>query len=120
MAKVNLDIAQRLDITCRKGDSFNLALDFGVDMGSGGTWSMHVLETDESVENSVVDFTLTIGENDDGVTNAKLEITADATEMASVESGLYVYDIQFASSSSPSVVTTYLYGLFKINEDITD
>lgn len=120
MAKVNLDIAQRLDITCRKGDSFNLALDFGVDMGSGGTWSMHVLETDESTENSIIDFTLSIGENDDEVANAKLKISADATAMASVESGLYVYDIQFATPATTPVVTTYLYGLFKINEDITD
>lgn len=117
MAKVNLDIAQRLDITCRKGDSFNLALDFGVDMGSSNTWSMHVLETDESTGNSIIDFSFTQESNDDGVSNAKLTITATAAEMAPVESGLYVYDIQVTQGTT---VTTYLYGLFKINEDITD
>ncbi len=34
MAKVNLDTAARLDITCRKGDTFSLVLDFG----SAQTW----------------------------------------------------------------------------------
>ena len=32
MATVNLDTAARLDIVCRKRDSFQLVLDFGVEV----------------------------------------------------------------------------------------
>ena len=115
MASVNLDVAQRLDITCRKGDTFNLVLDFNQDMS--GTWAIKVLETDESTGNSLVTFdTVSVTTNDDGVANAKVTITATATNMSTVSSGTYVYDLQLTSSG---VVTTYLYGLFKVNEDVT-
>ena len=30
MAQVNLDTASRLDIICRKGDTFSLGIDFGI------------------------------------------------------------------------------------------
>ena len=32
MAKVNLDTAARLDIVCRKGDSFSLSVEFDTDV----------------------------------------------------------------------------------------
>ena len=44
MAQVNLDTAARLDIICRKGDSFELNVEFGVDFTSldDSGWEMGV------------------------------------------------------------------------------
>jgi hypothetical protein len=49
MAQVNLDTASRLDIVCRKGDTFSLGIDFGasiplqgVQSPVWGEWKMEV------------------------------------------------------------------------------
>ena len=117
MASVNLDVAQRLDITCRKGDSFSLTLDFGQSVS--GTWAMKVLASDDdNPGTSLITFEpITVTNNEDAVTDAKVIIEATAANM-NVASGTYVYDLQRTITSS-GVVTTYLYGVFKINEDVT-
>ena len=46
MATVNLDTAARLDITCRKGDSFQLVLDFGSAVPTTG-WKLDVDTADD-------------------------------------------------------------------------
>lgn len=119
MAKVNLDVAQRLDITCRKGDSFELNIDFGIGMAdpSNAVWSMHVLESDESTSTtSLIDFQFTVGANDDGFDYALLTITATFAEMQAIDSGTYVYDLELLSNQKK---VTHLYGLFIVNEDVT-
>ena len=88
MATVNLDTSVRLDIVCRKGDTFTLPVDFQTTQTADG-FSMQVRLTD-TTEDSVI-----------------LEI----------DSGLYVYDLQNTDSSG--VVSTKLFGTFKVNEDIT-
>ena len=51
---VNLDIASRVDITCRKGDTFTLELTFKdedgnvIDLSVGYDWVMQVRESDTS------------------------------------------------------------------------
>lgn len=120
MASINLDTAARLDITCRKGDTFVMELDFGETVGTSG-WLMHVRETDtsEGEDNIIIevdDESITIEDNDDETSNAKATITIAADTMSLVDSGLYVYDFQNTASG---VVKTYLYGLFKVNEDVT-
>jgi len=67
MAAINLDTAARLDITCRKGDTFSLEIDFEQSLPTTG-WTMHVRETDtsEGDENIIIpedDITLTVEEN---------------------------------------------------------
>jgi hypothetical protein len=121
MAAINLDTAARLDITCRKGDTFSLDLDFGETVPTE-TWSMHVRETDtsEGEDNIIIDVTqsdITVADNSSGVTNAKVTISIPSDTMEIIESGMYVYDIQ--NSSTSSGVKTYLFGLFKVNEDVT-
>jgi hypothetical protein len=118
MAAINLDTAARLDITCRKGDTFVMELDFGQLVNTTG-WLMHVRETDTSEDEILIpvdDISFTVSDNDGGVTNAKLKITIPADTMAILNSGMYVYDLQ---NTRTSVVKTYLYGLFKVNEDVT-
>ena len=120
MAAINLDTAARLDITCRKGDTFIMELDFGETVNTNG-WLMHVRETDtsEGDDNIIIevdDESITIEDNASGVTNAKITITISSDDMSLIDSGLYVHDFQNTSSG---VVKTYLYGLFKVNEDVT-
>lgn len=119
MATVNLDTASRLDITCRKGDTFIMALDFGQTMNSTG-WEMQVRFTDTSEgDNNVIlgdDFSFVVADNDTGVSDAKVTVSLTAAVMAEVSSGNYVYDLQ---NNFNDVVKTYLYGIFKVNEDIT-
>ena len=125
MATVNLDKAARLDIVCRKGDTFELVLDFGAEMEqAAANWKMQVAPSDTatailSLEGAT---NFTIEANDDGVNYAKVTITASSTVMGGIDSGLYVYDIQTDSNTAGTTggtVKTLLYGTFKVNEDIT-
>jgi len=118
MAAINLDTAARLDITCRKGDTFQLEIDFEQTVPTT-VWLMHVRETDTSEEDLIIEeglITFAVADNSSGVLNAKLTITINDSDMADVQSGTYVYDIQ---NDSVGVTKTYVFGLFKVNEDIT-
>lgn len=116
--KINLDAAKRVDITCRKGDTFALDLAFTDASGTafdltGYGWKLDVKETDTSVGDIIpeTDFTYV------GDANGNLNITGAATAMASVDGGLYVYDLQ---STFSGVVTTWIYGVFQVNEDVSE
>jgi hypothetical protein len=115
---VNLDTAKRLDIVCRRGDTFRLELEFigtdGLAINiSGYIWKLDVRETDTSIsailEDNQLDYVATV--------DGKLTVTIPATTMAAINSGIYVYDIQ---SESVGIVKTWIYGIFKVNEDITE
>ena len=124
MAQINLDTAQRLDITCRKGDTFELDIDFTQTIPAANTWLMHVRETDtsEGEDNILIpvgDIVFTVDDGDGTgviITDSKLTVTIAATVMDDVDSGMFVYDIQ---NTNNSIVKTYVYGIFKVNEDIT-
>jgi hypothetical protein len=116
-AQINLDTAQRVDITCRKGDSFRLELTFKDDTGAvlnltGYTWKLDVRETDTSSSAILEDSAFSYSGTAQGV----LTITATAVTMAGIDGGIYVYDLQSTNSGS---VKTWLYGIFKVNEDVT-
>jgi hypothetical protein len=123
MAQINLDTAQRLDITCRKGDTFELDIDFTQTINTSG-WLMHVRETDtsEGEDNILIPVDSIVFTVDDGdgtgviITDSKLTVTIAATDMDDIDSGMFVYDIQ---NTNNGVVKTYMYGIFKVNEDIT-
>lgn len=123
---INLDIANRVDITTRRGDTFVLELTFNdeagdpIDLSSGYEWMMQVRESDtsssalldgDSNDDLASDFGFT-GDN-----NGLLTITASASVMAGIEGGIYVYDLQ---SAQGAVVTTWMYGIFKVNEDVSE
>jgi len=117
MATVNLDTAARLDIVCRKRDSFQLVLDFGVEIPET-TWLMEVRE-DHGGTIKLDGFLFALSDGD--ATNSKLTISASAAEM-NFDAGLYVYDLQNTESAQidgASTVKTYVYGTFKLNDDIT-
>lgn len=116
-AQINLDTAQRVDITCRKGDSFRLELTFNDDANAvldltGYVWKLDVRETDTSASAIIEDDSFSYSGTDEGV----LTITASPATMAEIDGGLYVYDLQSTNAGS---VKTWLYGIFKVNEDVT-
>lgn len=128
MAKtINLDTSQRVDITCRKGDTFSLRLtvtdsstppvaNFEVD----DTFLMEVRDSDTGtlITNGSVDFAITKTALASDVTNKHVELTLDAATMKTMPSGLYVYDVEQKTDDSTPVVSTLIYGTLKINEDI--
>mgnify|MGYP006140251951 FL=1 len=121
---VNLDISKRVDIVCRKGNTFNLellikdALGVVIDVTTPTvyTFKMEVRETDTSaatiIDTSAAGFTIT------GTNLGVVEITTTAAIMAAINAGLFVYDFQ-ATKASDSSVQTWLYGTFRVNEDVT-
>ena len=129
MASVNLDTASRLNITCRRGDTFTLEVDFGEAVNTTG-WTLRVKDrqqvvTDQrSVEKKeastifVDDGDITIGEGSatgTAIANSKATVVIPAETMQSVLSGTYSYDFQ---NSLNGVVKTYIFGSFKVNSDV--
>lgn len=118
--KANLDIAQRLDITCRKGDTFELIITIkdangtALDLSTYADFEMDVRPTDEDTGTPILTFT-----NSDFTATAQgiLTATKSFTDMGAVESGTFVYDLQATDGSS--VRTTWFYGLFTIIDDVT-
>lgn len=115
---INLDTSTRVDITCRKGDTFKLELNFTDDSGtaidiSSYSWKMDVKETDTSAGDIIAEDSFTYTGNSSG----KLTIEAAAAVMSGVDGGLYVYDLQSTNSGE---VKTWVYGIFKVNEDVSE
>lgn len=126
-AKVNLDSAARLDITCRKGDTFILFVDFGFDLSAdyqADEWKLQVRTDEDDTGTPILDITngettyFTIEDGDED--NSKLKITIPSSDM-DIASGLYVYDLEVLNDEvTPNLRKTWLYGLFTVTEDITD
>lgn len=115
---VNLDNAQRVDIICRKGDTFSIEVNF-YDANNqpinltGYTWKMEVSESDTSA-------TPVLDSNDfsySGNSTGTLFVTATANTMLTINGGMYIYGLQ---SNDAGTVKTWLYGLFTVNEDVVD
>jgi hypothetical protein len=113
MAVLNLDIAQRLDIVCRKGDTFEFSFDVGDSLSSlTGTWTMEVRPTEDADQAGDIILSLSASNLPSGV----ITLTGTNAQMGALVAGLYVYDIQLKTATTTK---TYLYGTFKINDDIT-
>ena len=116
-SQVQLDVAKRLDIICRKGDTFNLVINVTDSAGTAvnlSTYSfkMQVKETDTSSTNVISNDDITIT----GTATGVLTVTIPSTVMTSVSSGLYAYDLQ---TINVGVTQTWLTGVLKVNEDVT-
>jgi hypothetical protein len=117
VSTINLDTAKRVDITCRKGDTFTISLTFTDENGEDMPVDTHffkmaVKETDTSVDD-VISFDEFTYEIDPGNV---VTVTAQYDVMEIKEAGVYVYDLQ---SKDGLVVKTWIYGIFRINEDIS-
>lgn len=116
--QINLDNSTRVDITCRKGDTFTIDFTFSddngeaIDLRSFG-WKMDVKETDTSTGDIIGDSDFTYV----GTEAGKLTISATAEIMSGLSGGIYVYDLQ---SNNGGTIKTWIYGLFKVNEDVSE
>tara|TARA_R100001510_G_C7650660_1_gene208194 strand:- start:1347 stop:1721 length:375 start_codon:yes stop_codon:yes gene_type:complete len=124
MASINLDTSTRLDITCRKNDTFKLILTCTdedgnvIDLSSNYAFEIDVRKRSNSSA-TILSFT----EGDSNFTKTaqgKLTISKAASAM-NINAGVYVYDLQATNSSeSPSNVSTWLAGDFVVIEDVTE
>ena len=130
-SKLNLDVSEKLDITCKKGDTFNLALllkdslstsNYEFLMQVRGRKSgarklrpliMGTASKGKSAQtrDGVNNFTVTIDDSGNATFSASDKI------MSRIAAGRYVYDIQ---QTVNEVSTTILEGNFIVNDDISN
>jgi hypothetical protein len=139
--KVNLDVAEKLDITCRRGDTFSLTLtlkdssgtalelstlgyEFLMDVKTNRKQTPEGLKRDVvassalSKSTSKVDPKLSNGfEFTDITDSGTVKVSASADTMSSFPVGAFVYDIQQKVGDE---VTTILTGSFRVKEDISN
>lgn len=140
--KVNLDVAERLDVTCRRGDSFSLSMTLkdstgtAIDLGAAGEGYSFLVDikgakearSDGSVVRPVVASSSgNVSKIDAGLNSAfvftksattgLVILSATSSAMELLPTGIYVYDIQQDDGTS---ITTILKGNFRVNEDISD
>ncbi len=132
MAKVSLDIAEELDITCRVGDTFRLRVNLkesdgtGVKLSTLGYQFMMQVRSRRKI-NGVRE--LIIGTTNQGPLSpdgrnfdiaiddlGNADITLSNTLMEGVDPGRHVYDLQLIESGN---TTTILKGNFKVIDDIS-
>ena len=134
---INLDVAKRVDIICRKGDTFKLEIDLKAADGtpvpeSGYNYKMEVRTADYANAsydpNGDTDATIVLSTEDSVPLAKKISYTSpegkvvfnvDSATMKTVASGLYVYDIEATTTANTPETQTWLYGTFKVNEDIS-
>jgi hypothetical protein len=115
MSSINLDRSSRLDIRCRKGDTFKLIFKFDDAQTSRaiGGWKMQVRATADDEDNvkltAAGDTNFSYSDNDKTLT---LNISAGTMSF----SGQYVYDIQHAGDETE----TFFHGVFTAVEDVTN
>ena len=122
--KINLDTASRVDVTCRKGDTFSLRLTVTTSTGAAGFAANDIFlfqvrdsDTGSLVANgSASDFAKSVTASGTDVTNKYVDITVTAAVMKTMPSGLYVYDVEQKSSDN---VSTLIFGTLKVNEDVS-
>lgn len=118
---VNLDVSKRLDITCRKGDTFSLVISATdsagspIDFGAYTDMLIQVRPTDEDTGTPVVAFSWPTDFNT--ATVGQVTVEKDAATMAALEAGIYVYDYQMTDAGGN--VATWFYGTFTINDDVS-
>lgn len=119
MASVNLDISSKLDITCRRNDTFSLEVIFKdadgdpLPLDTYTEFLMEVRRHNRKTGTATLKMTQTTGEIV-GAATGKLTITVASGSM-DISGGDYVYDLQ---ATKGGVTTTWLVGKFIINEDV--
>jgi hypothetical protein len=129
MASINLDTAASLNITCRRGDTFVMAVDFGEAVNTSGwefkvkskqqvTSDKRLKSKEENAEIIVEDDNIAIGDGTatgTTIANSKATITIAADIMNEILPGTYSYDFQ---NNTDGVVKTYIFGSFRVKSDV--
>jgi len=145
--KVNLDVSEVLDITCRQGDTFELTLTLKDSSGSGLNLSTDkysfvmqvwpsgrkgsnpiIASTEKGLKGRVLPPNVTQNQSREAYfepfvvdDNGNVTIKATASTMRRVPAGRYIYDLQYIlpTTSGVDTHTTILRGSFVVNEDVT-
>lgn len=127
MATANLDISEKLDIVCKRGDSFSMSITMTDSSGSpinNSTYVFKLMVKSKDVNEGrsaginlpvAYDETLVIIDNVNGGADGVATFNETASNMQ-IDPGTYVYDIQYTNGTE---VKTILEGLFKVNPDVT-
>lgn len=104
----------RLTLTNEAGDTAGFL--------QNDTFLMQVRDSDtgegviaNTANNEAFEISVTATEVD--VTNKRIDFQKDASVMKTMPAGEYVYDVE---QTSGSVTKTLIYGVIKINEDVTE
>ena len=140
--KLNLDTSERLDITCKRGDSFSMQITLKDSTGTGlqlltnkyeFVMQVRTTESQSKFEKSANDAVLstatglskggdtkTIQVNDvDDSGNLTMYISPEV--MKDIQAGRYVYEIQYkVDSNGTTIQKTVLKGSFTVNNDISE
>jgi len=118
---INLDTSQRVDIVCKRGDTFSLRLTLtdnatppAASFESDDTFLMQVRDSDNNDDTTELSTSPT---TPDPTSQTYIDFTFSAAQMKAINAGLYVYDIQ--QKTNEGVVTTLIYGTLKVNEDVS-
>jgi len=122
---INLDIAKRVDIVCRKGDTMTFSITMTDSNGdainvSSYSFLMQVRSSDTDTTEIAtgspylpLELSTGSGISVSGDSNNIITVTSSNIDF----SGMYVYDLQATDTNNN--VATWLYGTFKVNEDVT-
>lgn len=141
MSRVNLDVSERLDITCRRGDTFSLTLTLKDSSGTGLDLLTDKYRFLMQVRNSSTRRTpstvsrgrssetgLLIGSKEFGSKadvnfefnniddNGNVTVFVSAADMRKIPAGRYIYDFQYVLDDTEKTV---LEGSFTVNSDIS-
>ena len=129
--KAVTDVAQKLNITARKGDTFRLSVTFkdssGTPIGITDNYAfkMQVRSSafDDTVSGALIEISTTEAQAvtdgfDTSGGSGNVVINMSSTTMNAIDGGRYVYDLQ-ATNTSDQSVQTWLKGNFVVNEDVT-
>lgn len=144
MSKVNLDTTEKLDITCRQGDTFQLTLTLKDSSGTGLAlvtddykFLMQVRggadtertalrvpsQLDESTDSNIVIGSSELGAKgavnfsfNDVDNSGNVTVFVSARDMRSVPPGRYKYDLQYVTGTTEK---TILEGRFTVNGDVS-
>ena len=129
--KAVTDVAQKLNITARKGDTFRLSVTFKDSSGNAiGITDNYVFKMqvrssafDDTVSGALIEISTTqnsaISDGfDTSGGSGNVVINMSSNTMDAIDGGRYVYDLQ-ATNTNDQSVQTWLKGNFVVNEDVT-
>lgn len=128
--KANLDVAQKLNITARKGDTFRLKVSFKDSSNTAITVNNYSYRlqvrnsaSDDSASGAIIDISGDGSVNSNGFEigsgNGDVTIHISAATMNEIDGGRYVYDLEAKHNTDNSLIQTWLKGNFVVNEDVT-
>jgi len=132
--KVNLDVSEKLDITCRRGDTFSLTVTLKNSAGTAlqlvtdkYSFLMQVWNYSKKIKSPVLG-SVNLGEKSDNSfeefvidDSGNVTISATSDTMKKIKPGKYTYDLQYVlpTTSGVDTHTTVLRGSFIVNDDVS-